>query len=53
MGQHMAFQVLFLLKGLITAGSCALESSTMALEVPVQLALADELLVDTDMALEL
>ena len=53
MGQHMAFQVLFLFKGLVTAWRCALESSTMALEVPVQLALADKLLVDADRALEL
>ena len=53
MGQHMAFQVLFLFEGLVTAGRSALESSSMALEVPVELILADELLIDTDRALEL
>ena len=53
MGQHMAFQVLFLFERLVTAGRCALKSSSMALEVPVELTLADELLIDTDGALEL
>lgn len=53
MGQHVAFQVLLLLERLLTARCCAWESSTVALEVPVQFASADELLVHTDRALEL
>ena len=53
MSQHVAFQVLLLLERLLTAGRCAWESSTVALEVPVELALADKLLVEADMALKL
>lgn len=45
--------MLLLLEGFVAALEGALELSLMALEVPVQLALADELLVDTDVALEL
>ena len=51
--QHVAFQVLLLLERFVAAGRRALEPAAVALQVPVQLALADELLVDTDVALEL
>ena len=45
--------MLFLLEGLVTVFKSAVKVAIVALEVPVQLALADELLVDADMTLEL
>ena len=52
-GEHVAFQVLLLLEGLLAARRCAGEPATVALEMPVQFAPADELLVHADGALEL
>ena len=53
MGQHVALKVLLLLKGLFALYQWAYESPIVTLEMPVQLAFADELLVIADMALEL
>lgn len=53
MGQKMVFQVLLLLERLVAAVLSALELALVALQVPVQLALANELLVEADWALEL
>ena len=53
MGQKMILQVLLLLERLVTAFESAHELALMALEVPVKLALADELLVGANRTLEL
>ena len=51
-GQQMVLKVLLLLERLVAAFKGALKLALVALEVPVQLALADELLVQADWALE-
>ena len=53
MRQKMIFQVLLLLERLVAALEVALELPLVAFEVPVQLALADELAIDADRTLEL
>ena len=53
MGQKMILQVLLLLERLVTTFKSAHELALMALEVPVKLALADELLVGANRTLEL
>ena len=53
MGQKMIFQVLLLLEGFVAAFEGALELTLVALKMPVQLALADELLVEANRTLEL
>ena len=51
--QHVAFQVLLLFENLVTSFECAGEPPNVALQVPVELAFADELLVGALGALEL
>lgn len=53
MGQHVALQVLLLLEGFFAALVGAREPPVVALQVPVELTLADELLVWAPWALEL
>ena len=53
MSEHVVFQMLLLLKSLVTPLEGALELPLVAFEVPVELALANELLVEADVALEL
>ena len=45
--------MLFLLEGLVAVFRSAVKAAIVALEVPVQLALADELLVGANRTLEL
>ena len=51
-GDQVVLEVLLLLEGLVTALEGALELALVALEVPVQLALADELAIQADGTLE-
>ena len=45
MGQHVTLKMLLLFEGLVAVLHGAIEPSIVTLEVPIQLALADELLV--------
>ena len=51
--QEMILQVLFLFKGLVAAGVCALELPLVTLKMPIKLALAYKLLVNANWALKL
>ena len=53
MGEEMIFEVLLLLEGTAAPFECALELPLVLLKVPIQLALADELPIEADWALEL
>ena len=52
-GQEMILQMLFLFKGLVAAGVCALKLPLVALKMPIKLTLAYELLVRANWALKL
>lgn len=52
MGQQMVLQVLLLLEGLVAALDVAGELPLVALQVPVEFALADELAIQADWALK-
>ena len=53
MRQEMILQMLFLFKGLVAAGVCALKLPLVALKMPIKLTLAYELLVRANWALKL